>query len=38
MFPEALALKKHAKKRALAWTRHANEARGRPIKQWNDGY
>lgn len=25
-------------KRALAYTRHGNEARGRVVKAWNDGY
>lgn len=38
MFEQALALKLHPKKRALAWTRHENEARGRAISNWGDGY
>lgn len=37
-FDTALALKLHPKKRALAWTRHENEARGRAISNWGDGY
>lgn len=38
MFEAALALKFHPKKRALAWTRHENEARGRAISKWGDEY
>lgn len=36
-FPQALDLKLHPRKRALAWTRHENEARGRAISRWPDG-
>lgn len=38
MFEEALALKLHPRKRALAWTRHENEARGRAVSRWGDGF
>jgi hypothetical protein len=38
MFPEALALGLHSLKRALAWTRHENEARSRVITRWRDGF
>lgn len=38
MFDTALNLDLHPKKRALAWTRHENEARGRSVSRWNDGY
>lgn len=38
MFDEALALHLHSKKRALAWTRHENEARGRAVAHWRDGH
>jgi hypothetical protein len=38
MFSEALDLRLHPKKRALAWTRHENEANGRSIWRWNDGF
>lgn len=37
MFQQALDLKLHARKRALAWTRHENEAKGRPVSRWGDG-
>lgn len=37
MFDHAIALRLHSRKRALAWTRRANEERGRIIK-WGDGY
>lgn len=36
VFGHALALGLHSKKRALAYTRHENERRGRTIR-WNDG-
>jgi hypothetical protein len=36
VFQQALDLKLHPKKRALAWTRHGNEARGRSVGRWND--
>jgi len=36
-FKFALDLHLHSKKRALAFTRAENEARGRPLK-WGDGY
>lgn len=38
LFQQALDLKLHPKKRALAWTRHENEARGRAIARWNDDF
>lgn len=38
VFDAALDLKLHPKKRALAWTRHENEARGRAISEWGDGW
>jgi hypothetical protein len=37
VFEQALNLGLHPKKRALAWTRHENEARGRAISRWGDG-
>jgi hypothetical protein len=36
-FGVALDLHLHSQKRALAFTRHENELRGRPVK-WGDGY
>jgi len=38
VFQQALDLDLHPRKRALAWTRHENEARGRAISRWRDGY
>lgn len=38
MFHEALGLGLHSRKRALAFTRHENESRGRTIRQWRDGH
>lgn len=38
MFAAALDLKLHPKKKALAWTRHQNEANGRSIWRWGDGF
>jgi hypothetical protein len=35
---QALALKQHARKRVLAYTRAENERRGRVIRAWGDGY
>lgn len=35
-FDAALALRYHSEKRALAWTRAENEARGRMMR-WGDG-
>lgn len=37
-FQTALDLELHSKKRALAWTRHENEARGRSVARWRDGF
>jgi hypothetical protein len=37
-FDSALALRQHSRKRALAFTRGENEARGRSISRWGDGY
>jgi hypothetical protein len=37
-FATALDLELHPRKRALAWTRHENEARGRAITRWGDDY
>jgi hypothetical protein len=34
---QALALKLHARKRVLAFTRAENERRGRVIRAWGDG-
>lgn len=38
MLGEAISLAIHSRKRIMAWTRHANEARGRVIRHWNDGF
>lgn len=38
VFQAALDLKLHPKKRALAWTRHENEALGRAIARWGDQF
>jgi hypothetical protein len=38
MMESALDLKLHPKKKAVAWTRHENEARGRVVARWGDGY
>lgn len=38
MLGKAIDLGLHARKRILAWTRHENEARGRVITRWRDGY
>ena len=35
---QALALKLHARKRVLAFTRAENERRGRVIRSWGDGF
>lgn len=37
VFPQALALGLHSRKRAVAWTRNENEARGRTVSHWRDG-
>jgi hypothetical protein len=38
VFATALEHGAASQKRAVAWTRHGNEARGRVVKRWNDGY
>lgn len=38
MFDTALNLNLHPRKKALAWTRHENEALGRAVSRWNDGF
>lgn len=38
MLDTALSLNLHPKKKVLAWTRHENEARGRVVARWGDGY
>lgn len=38
VFDRALDLHLHTPRRAVAWTRHENEARGRVITRWNDGF
>lgn len=37
MFDRALDLRLHSRKRAIAWTRHENNARGRAIR-WGDNW
>jgi hypothetical protein len=37
-FREALNLGLHSHRRALAWTRHENEARNRILHRWQDGF
>jgi hypothetical protein len=38
MMRQALALRLHARKRAFAFTRAENEARGRVVRRWADDY